>query len=103
MHRRRADANLFFSFQRRAMSTNCGTPVETYFNYARIITRFRANGDLLAGGTIANSFLLVSFRERVLTCRTMNYDCINNLRRDARPSVRPRSEDDEIRPGKIGQ
>lgn len=71
------------------MSTNCGTPGETYFNYARIITRFHANGDLLAGGTIVNSFLL-RFAARVNACRTMNYDCINNLRRNAtrvRPSV----------------
>lgn len=37
------------------------TPGETYFNYARIITRFRANGDLLATGTI-REFLFFSFR-----------------------------------------
>lgn len=70
--------SLFRSFSAaRAMSTNCGTPGETYFNYARIITRLLANGDLLAGTERSvNSFFLVS---RLLTRRTMNYDCINNL------------------------
>lgn len=33
---------------------------ETYFNYARIITRFLANGDLLATGTI-REFLFPHF------------------------------------------
>lgn len=65
----------FLSFQRRAMSTNCGAPGETYFNYARIITRLLANGDLLAGGTI-HEFLFPRFAP---VNRTMNYDCINNL------------------------
>lgn len=60
MHRRMRLFPPPLSLQRRAMSTNCGTPGETYFNYARIITRLLANGDLLAGGTI-HEFLFPRF------------------------------------------